>query len=189
MRFCAQIEASAWSISRSVTPRSLDSRRASVRSRRFNPPFIPRRRIRAAIRDFTQEGSRIAATYKIISLLSRCKRRACLRAKEKVRGASPRESASLLPRCLSSYRASFVNLYSSVRVRPEAPVYSIIAHHSPITVTVIERRRGFTSHSKWNTCCHWPRTSLPSLTGTISDGPRSVACRCEWPLPSCQARS
>jgi hypothetical protein len=35
------------------------------------------------------------ATYETISLLSRCKRCACLRAKEKVRGANPRESASL----------------------------------------------------------------------------------------------
>ena len=74
MRFCAQMEARAWSISRSVTPRSLARRRANMRSRPFKPPFIPRRRIRAAIRDFTQEGSRIAATYKIILLLSRCKR-------------------------------------------------------------------------------------------------------------------
>ena len=41
-------------------------------------------------------------------------------AKAEVRGASPRES-TILPLCLSSYRTSFVNLYSSVRVRPEAP--------------------------------------------------------------------
>jgi hypothetical protein len=30
---------------------------------------------------------------------------------------------------------------------------------------------------------------LPSAMGTVSDGPRNVACRCEWPLPSCQACS
>src|SRR6185369_16103716 len=30
----------------------------------------------------------------------------------------------ILPLCLSSYRASFVNLYSSVQVRPEAPAFA-----------------------------------------------------------------
>ena len=45
------------------------------------------------------------------------------------------------------------------------------------------------SHSRWIICCHVPSTGLPSATGTESDGPRSVAWRCEWPLPSCQACS
>jgi len=28
-----------------------------------------------------------------------------------------------------------------------------------------------------------------SATGTVSAGPSKVACRCEWPLPSCHACS
>ena len=51
------------------------------------------------------------------------------------------------------------------------------------------RRRGLMSHSRWKTCCQVPRTNLPSLTGTVSDDPSVVACRCEWPLPSCHACS
>ena len=43
------------------------------------------------------------------------------RAKVEVTGATPAADA-ILPLCLSSHRASFVNSYSSVRVRPEAPV-------------------------------------------------------------------
>ena len=42
------------------------------------------------------------------------------RAKVEDAGAIPAADASL-PLCLSSHRASFVNSYSSVRVRPEAP--------------------------------------------------------------------
>ena len=45
-------------------------------------------------------------------------------AKAEVRGANPRESATFkMPLCLSSYRAGFVNPYSSVQVRPGAPTY------------------------------------------------------------------
>ena len=51
-----------------------------------------------------------------------------------------------------------------------------------MTVTTTVRRRGRTSHSRWNTCCQVPNTGLPSATGTESDGPMSVACKCEWPL-------
>ena len=61
--------------------------------------------------------------------------------------------------------------------------------HSPYTVTTTVRCLGLTSHSKWKTCCQVPSTSFPPLTGTVSDGPRIVACRCECPLPSCQACS
>ena len=50
-------------------------------------------------------------------------------------------------------------------------------------------RRGLMSHSRWKICCHVPSASSPSATGTESDGPSSVACRWEWPLPSCQACS
>ncbi len=57
-------------------------------------------------------------------LLSRCNRFAHLPAKERARGASPRESANLVePLCLSSHRAGFVNPHTSVRVRPGAPVF------------------------------------------------------------------
>ncbi len=64
------------------------------------------------------------ATDAIFILLSRCNRSACLPAKERVRGASPRESTNFVePLCLSSHRAGFVNPYSSVRVRPGAPVF------------------------------------------------------------------
>src|SRR6266540_413100 len=58
---------------------------------------------------------------------------------------------------------------------------------SPMTVMTMVRCRGLTSHSKWKTCCHVPKPKLPSLMGTVSDGPSSVACKCEWPFPSCQA--
>src|SRR5678816_1124673 len=44
------------------------------------------------------------------------------RAKVEGAGATPAVDA-ILPLCLSSHRTSFVNSYSSVRVRPEAPVY------------------------------------------------------------------
>ena len=57
-------------------------------------------------------------------------------AKAEVRGANPRES-TILPLCLSSHRTSFVNSYSSVRVRPEAPVYGdhdVTAASRPVKV-------------------------------------------------------
>ena len=44
------------------------------------------------------------------------------RAKVEVAGAIPAVDANL-PLCLSSYRSGFVNRYSSVRVRPEAPFH------------------------------------------------------------------
>ena len=132
-----------------------------------------------------------------------------------------RPQVQLLPRtpfsplCLSSNRASFVNSYSSVRVRPGAPsglwcnssisareadgpganpgfltiFNNLRVHVSPVTVMTMVRCRGLTSHSKWKTCCHVPKTKFPSLMGTVSDGPSIVACKCEWPLPSCQACS
>jgi hypothetical protein len=31
-------------------------------------------------------------------------------------------------------------------------------------------------------CCQVPSTGLPSATGTESDGPKSVACKCECPV-------
>ena len=45
------------------------------------------------------------------------------RAKVEVAGAIPAVDA-ILPLCLSSHRTSFVNSYSSVRVRPEAPAFA-----------------------------------------------------------------
>ena len=72
----------------------------------------------------------------------------------------------------------FLTIFNNLRV-----------HVSPVTVMTIVRCRGLTSHSKWKTCCHVPKTKFPSLMGTVSDGPSIVACKCEWPLPSCQACS
>src|SRR5205809_5140566 len=45
------------------------------------------------------------------------------RAKVEVASAIPAVDA-ILPLCLSSHRTSFVNSYSSVRVRPEAPSFA-----------------------------------------------------------------
>ena len=48
------------------------------------------------------------------------------------------------PPCLSSYRASFVNSYSSVRVRPGAPMYGdhdVIAASRPVKAFVPVRIR------------------------------------------------
>ena len=53
-------------------------------------------------------------------------------AKVEVASAIPAVDA-ILPLCLSSHRTSFVNSYSSVRVRPEAPV------HGDHDVTVASR--------------------------------------------------
>ena len=64
-----------------------------------------------------------------------------------------------------------------------------LKNHSPITVTMMVRSRAWISHSRCTICCQVPRISLPSAIGTVSDGPKSVACRCECPLPSCQACS
>ena len=47
------------------------------------------------------------------------------RAKVEAAGATPAVD-TILPLCLSSYRASFVNSYSSVQVRPGAPVLMVI---------------------------------------------------------------
>src|SRR5712692_1245150 len=49
-----------------------------------------------------------------------------------------------LPLCLSSYRTSFVNSYSSVRVRPEAPFYGdydVTAASRPVKAFVPVRIR------------------------------------------------
>ena len=66
-------------------------------------------------------------------------------AKAEVRGANPRESASfIVPLCLSSYRSGFVNRYSSVQVRPGAPVYGdhdVTAASRPVKAFVPVRIR------------------------------------------------
>src|SRR5437899_6471343 len=65
------------------------------------------------------------------------------RAKVEVAGAIPAEDA-ILPLCLSSYRASFVNSYSSVRVRPGAPFHGdhdVTAAARPVTAPVPVRIR------------------------------------------------
>ncbi len=63
------------------------------------------------------------------------------------------------------------------------------ALHSPTTVTTTVRWRPRTSHSRWKICCQVPSMSLPPAMGAVTDGPRSVACRCECPFPSCHACS
>ena len=65
------------------------------------------------------------------------------RAKVEVAGASPAVDA-ILPLCLSSHRTSFVNSYSSVRVRPEAPIYGdhdVTAASRPVKAFVPVRIR------------------------------------------------
>src|SRR3954463_15601188 len=54
------------------------------------------------------------------------------RAKVEVAGATPAVDTNL-PLCLSSHRTSFINLYSSVRVGPEAPIQDrgVISSISP----------------------------------------------------------
>ena len=65
------------------------------------------------------------------------------RAKVEVAGAIPAVDA-ILPLCLSSHRTSFVNSYSSVRVRPEAPIYGdhdVTAASRPVKAFVPVRIR------------------------------------------------
>src|SRR5262245_6903087 len=65
------------------------------------------------------------------------------RAKVEVAGAIPAVDA-ILPLCLRSHRTSFVNLYSSVRVRPEAPFYGdhdVTAASRPVKAFVPVRIR------------------------------------------------
>src|SRR5687768_4464251 len=65
------------------------------------------------------------------------------RAKVEVAGASPAVDA-ILPLCLRSDRTSFVNSYSSVRVRPEAPIYGdhdVTAASRPVKAFVPVRIR------------------------------------------------
>ncbi len=61
--------------------------------------------------------------------------------------------------------------------------------YSPTTVTTIRRVRGLMSASRWNSCCQVPSINRPSASGRVISGPIIVACRCEWPLPSCHACS
>src|SRR3989442_15828656 len=65
------------------------------------------------------------------------------RAKVEVAGAIPAVD-TILPLCLSSHRTSFVNSYSSVRVRPEAPFHGdhdVRAASRPVTAFVPVRIR------------------------------------------------
>ena len=59
-------------------------------------------------------------------------------AKVEVAGATPAVD-TILPLCLSSHRTGFVNSYSSVRVRPEAPFHvghDVTAASRPVTAPV-----------------------------------------------------
>src|SRR6185369_894577 len=65
------------------------------------------------------------------------------RAKVAVAGATPAVD-TILPLCLSSHRTSFVNSYSSVRVRPEAPFHGdhdVTAASRPVKAFVPVRIR------------------------------------------------
>ena len=65
------------------------------------------------------------------------------RAKLEVAGAIPAVDA-ILPLCLRSHRASFVNSYTSVRVRPEAPFHGdhdVTAASRPVKAFVPVRIR------------------------------------------------
>ena len=80
------------------------------------------------------------------------------------------------PPCLSSYRASFVNSYSSVRVRPGAPVYGdhdVTAASRPVNAFVPVRIRLVTPISD---CAESDKLSGPEyghnfchLLGSFSD--------------------
>lgn len=70
-----------------------------------------------------------------------------------------------------------------------APPSKMQPFYWPMTVTTMVRFRDFTSHSRKKICCQVPRMGRPSPTGIVTDGPSNVACKWEWPLPSCQACS
>ena len=67
------------------------------------------------------------------------------RAKVEVASATPAvDTTFIMPLCLRSDRTSFVNLYSSVRVRPEAPFYGdhdVTAASRPVKAFVPVRIR------------------------------------------------
>ena len=65
----------------------------------------------------------------------------------------------------------------------------LVGGQLPTTVTSTVLWRPRTSHSRWKICCQVPRTNLPPAMGTVREGPSNVACKWEWPLPSCQACS
>ena len=63
----------------------------------------------------------------------------------------PQNSTPFRPLCLSSYRASFVNSHSSVRVRPEAPLpgdHDVTTASRPVTAFVPVRIRLVTPISR-----------------------------------------
>src|SRR5437870_3981122 len=76
-------------------------------------------------------------------------------AKVEVAGAIPAVDA-ILPLCLSSYRASFANSYSSVQVRPGAPFHGdhdVTAASRPVTAFVPVQIRLVTPISMGRSCC------------------------------------
>ena len=81
------------------------------------------------------------------------------RAKVEVAGAIPAVDA-ILPLCLSSYRASFVNSYSSVQVRPGAPFHGdhdVTAASRPVTAFVPVRIRLVTPISTQGRQSRWSK--------------------------------
>ena len=104
------------------------------------------------------------------------------RAKVEVAGASPAVDA-ILPLCLSSHRTSFVNSYSSVRVRPEAPFYGdhdVTAASRPVKAFVPVRIRLVTPFGRVQTL-RWAEDDRLSSTiggrtvrGESLGGPGSI---------------
>src|SRR5947207_15559523 len=87
------------------------------------------------------------------------------RAKVEVASAIPAVDA-ILPLCLSSHRTSFVNSYSSVRVRPEAPIYGdhdVTAASRPVKAFVPVRIRLVTPFGRVQTL-RWAEADRLSST-------------------------
>ena len=91
----------------------------------------------------------------------------------------------------SAFRALWIHTWAEFIFKQPRKVKGarLYGFPSPETVTTMVRRRGLMSHSRWKICCQVPSTGFRSATGTVRDGPSNVACKCEWPLPSCQACS
>src|SRR5207249_2183785 len=107
-------------------------------------------------------------------------------AKVEVAGATPAVDA-ILPLCLRSYRASFVNSYSSVQVRPEAPFHGdhdVTAASRPVTAFVPVRIRLVTPNFDGPKMIGYPhhKEGVPSVA-------KALAVRVRFPAWSASVRS
>jgi hypothetical protein len=103
------------------------------------------------------------------------------RAKVEVAGAIPAADA-ILPLCLSSDRASFVNSYSSVQVRPGAPFngdHNVTAASRPVKAFVPVRIRLVTPISTGRIITACPLLVYPRLNGLTMSARSHVRCRPE----------